>query len=305
MRREWEGNIQKNRHPPAIGQVRWLEYLKSPMNYIGNKYRLLDQILPILPETDRFVDLFAGGLDVAINYPAQEIYCNDINYHLVDIYKAFQSIEYPALIEKLDAIIEEYHLTKEDPAGYLRLRYDYNHSAERDPIVLYLLMNFGFNYQLRFNAQHEYNTPFGKDRSSFNDAIRSRLPAFIERIKTFRFSSVDFRDFDYSVLRSGDLLYCDPPYTISVGSYNDGKRGFKGWNEQDDIALIQILDALSERGVLFAVSDVLVHKGDTNTALSEWADQYTIHDLRCSYRNSSYHLRDKTAETREVLITNF
>ena len=56
-----------------------MKYLKSPMNYIGNKYRLLNQIIPLLPKANSFVDLFAGGLDVSINYNAQNIYCNDIN----------------------------------------------------------------------------------------------------------------------------------------------------------------------------------------------------------------------------------
>lgn len=42
--------------------------IKSPLNYIGGKYKLLPQILPLFPEQiNTFVDLFAGGLDVSIN----------------------------------------------------------------------------------------------------------------------------------------------------------------------------------------------------------------------------------------------
>ena len=64
---------------------------KSPMNYIGNKYRLLPQMMPLFPEKiDCFMDLFCGGLDVSINIDAEKKYANDINYYLIDIYKAFQ-----------------------------------------------------------------------------------------------------------------------------------------------------------------------------------------------------------------------
>ena len=45
--------------------------MKSPLNYIGGKYRLLPQILPLFPkQINTFVDLFAGGLDVSINVDA-------------------------------------------------------------------------------------------------------------------------------------------------------------------------------------------------------------------------------------------
>lgn len=279
-----------------------MKYLKSPMNYIGNKYRLLNQIIPLLPEANSLVDLFAGGLDIAINYNAQNIYCNDINYHLIDIYKAFQINEYNSIIERFDKTIVEYGLSKENADGFARFR-DYYNNSNRNPLDLYLLMNYGFNYQLRFNSNHDFNNPFGKNRSSFNNAIRNRLPIFIERIQSFEFSSKDFREFDYSVLNKGDLIYCDPPYTISTGSYNDGKRGFNGWNEQDDLDLLNILDELSERGVRFALSNVLLHKGTINEVLQEWAKKYTVHYLDCDYNNSSYHLNAKS-ETQEVLITN-
>ncbi|MCD8095009.1 MAG: DNA adenine methylase [Ruminococcus sp.] len=153
---------------------------------------------------------------------------------------------------------------------------------------LYILMNFGFNYQLRFNSQHEFNNPFGKDRSSFNQAIKSRLKPFMEQIKPYYFSSLDFRDFDFSLLKENDLIYCDPPYTISVGSYNDGKRGFNGWQHQDDIDLMIILDELSDRGVHFALSNVIFHKGEINVELTEWAKKYTIHELNYNYNNRRY-----------------
>lgn len=46
---------------------------KSPMNYIGNKYRLLPQMMPLFPEKiDCFMDLFCGGLDVSINIDAEK-----------------------------------------------------------------------------------------------------------------------------------------------------------------------------------------------------------------------------------------
>lgn len=50
-------------HKPATTQsLKKQTYIKSPLNYIGGKYRLLKQILPLFPANiDTFVDLFSGG----------------------------------------------------------------------------------------------------------------------------------------------------------------------------------------------------------------------------------------------------
>ncbi len=43
------------------------KYIKSPLNQIGGKYKLLNQIVRYFPKNiDTFYDLFAGGCDVAI-----------------------------------------------------------------------------------------------------------------------------------------------------------------------------------------------------------------------------------------------
>ena len=39
--------------------------IASPMNYIGGKYKILPQILPLFPDNiGTFVDLFCGGCSV-------------------------------------------------------------------------------------------------------------------------------------------------------------------------------------------------------------------------------------------------
>ena len=64
-----------------------MNYIKSPMNYIGGKYKLLPQILPLFPKSiNTFVDLFCGGLDVSLNVNADRVIANDNLSQLIDIY---------------------------------------------------------------------------------------------------------------------------------------------------------------------------------------------------------------------------
>lgn len=280
--------------------------VKAPFNYIGNKYRIINSIQECFPEhIDTFVDLFCGGCDVSINTVANNIYANDINYHVIGILQEFQKHDAQYILDYIDTTIEKWQLSKTNEDGYKLFRDHYNQT--KNPLDLYVLMCFSFNYQFRFNSSHDYNNPFGRNRSSFNEVMRSNLILFKEQIGDIHFSALDFCDFDYDILHTGDFLYADPPYLLTCGSYNDGKRGFRGWTEKDDLDLMRILTELSDRGVNFALSNVIEHKGSTNDALIEWiADNgYTVHGINFNYNNCNYHTNNRENVTKEVLITNY
>ncbi|MCR5479568.1 MAG: Dam family site-specific DNA-(adenine-N6)-methyltransferase [Ruminococcus sp.] len=280
--------------------------VKAPFNYIGNKYRIINSIQEFFPEQiDTFVDLFCGGCDVSINTQANRVYANDINYHVIGILLEFQKHDVEFILDYIDKTIEKWQLSKTNEMGYKSFRDHYN--LTKNPLDLYVLMCFSFNYQFRFNSSHDFNNPFGRNRSSFNDVMRKNLILFKHQIDDITFSAVDFCDFDYDILNEGDFLYADPPYLLTCGSYNDGKRGFRGWTEQDDLDLMQILTQLSNRGVNFAMSNVLEHKGNENDALMDWIaeNDYIVHDINFNYDNCSYHTSNRENTTREVLITNY
>ena len=72
------------------------------------------------------------------------------------------------------------------------------------------------------------------------------------------------------LVNNNSFVYCDPPYLITLGSYNDGKRGFNGWNEDDEKRLLSYLEKLNVKGVKFMLSNVLEHKEKKNSLLIEW-----------------------------------
>ena len=76
-------------------------FIKSPLNYTGGKFKILEHILPGFPApVNRFVDLFAGGLNVGINAEANVIYANDQITYLIDLYEFFRSTPVDVLLEK-------------------------------------------------------------------------------------------------------------------------------------------------------------------------------------------------------------
>lgn len=280
------------------------KYIKSPVNYIGGKYKLLQQILPKFPSyIDTFVDLFAGGCNVAINVNANKIICNDINIKIIEMFQAFKDTSLSEILHLIKGRIAEYCLSKENEEGYKQFRDFYN--ATQNPIDLYTLTCYSFNYQFRFNNNLEYNNPFGRNRSRFSEKMEHNLIAFVSRLQksNIKFSSKDFTQIALDRLRSDDLIYCDPPYLITTGTYNDGNRGFKDWKLAQETALYDYLDAANRLGIKFALSNVIEHKGKINRLLSAWAGKYKIIDLSMNYSNSSYNT--KRGESREVLIINY
>ena len=79
------------------------------MNYTGGKYKLLPQILPLIPDNiNTFVDLFTGGANVAININAKKIIANDIEKRIINIYKFFQTENIGNIIKNIESLI--FHL---------------------------------------------------------------------------------------------------------------------------------------------------------------------------------------------------
>ena len=280
------------------------KYIKSPLNYIGGKYKLLPQIMPLLPKNiNTFVDLFCGGGNVGVNADCKKLVFNDMNTILMEMFRAFATMNLSDLLNQIDKTISKWNLSMTNEAAFITFREYYNKT--RNPIDLYVLSCFSFNYQFRFNNKHEYNNPFGRNRSHYSDTMKNNLIRFVEKVK---FTSADFVSYDFLLfpienLTEKDFVYCDPPYLITTGSYNDGNRGFKNWTAESDIALYTLLDSLNEKGIRFALSNVFTHKGEFNNILIEWAKKYTVHHLQKDYSNSSYNTTRR--ESDEVLVTNY
>ena len=81
--------------------------------------------------------------------------------------------------------------------GYNKLRKDFNSKKERDDeyyLMLYLLIVYSFNNQLRYNRKGEFNLPVGK--RDFNLKMQQKLEGFLDRIKSgdYAFTTGDFRE---------------------------------------------------------------------------------------------------------------
>ena len=282
------------------------ELIKSPLNYTGGKFKLLPQILPYFPNNiDTFVDLFTGGCNVGINVKANKIICNDIESVVIDLFNSWNELNSSEALSILKETIQKYNLSKTNEEGFKRIREDYN-NGNRTWDMFYAMLTHAFNYQIEFTKKGNYSVPLGRNRSHFNPNMEKNFIKFIDKLKQLNicFANKDFNELKVDNLKQNDFIYCDPPYLITCTAY--GRSKSKGWNEDKEKELYELLDKINSKGVRFALSNVFENKGKSNDLLKEWSKKYVVNYLNNSYSNCSYQAKDKSEGTTiEVLITNY
>lgn len=266
-----------------IEQVRYY----CPLNYMGGKSQIIDFIKSELTGKAKFVDLMGGGFNVGINTSGfEQVIYNDINFAVANIIMMFKSEDTSDLLTFIEKTINKYNLEKCNKEAYIRLREDYNkkyRGCDKAYWYLFVVILYGFQQQLRFNSNYEFNNPVGE--SGYSDSVKEKIVSFSRRIKEL---DVDFYIGDYQdigiIIDANTLVYVDPPYLITLGSYNDGKRGFKGWNCSEEERLLNYLDVLLNRGCKILISNLLEYKGLKNTQLIDWVSTHNVEIKQTNFR---------------------
>lgn len=274
-------------------------HFSSPLNFIGGKHDLIYFLKSNMPkDINTFYDLFSGGFNVGINADANKVIYNDVNFKVRELLEYITNADMKEFYKYINNTITKLGLRKENKESYLKLREKYNKTpiSSRDCRDLFLLIMFGFQQQIRFNSTLDYNNPVGQ--AGFNDKILEKLISFAritKEKKVFYYSEDYSRFIDY--INEDDFVYIDPPYLITLGSYNDGKRGFNGWNEKEEIRLLEFLDKLNSKNIRFMLSNVLTHKEKTNQILKNWI-------IKNNYKVIEYGQKAR-GNRSEIIIVNY
>ena len=294
---------------------------RSPLFYVGDKYRLMSQLIDLFPKgINDFYEPFVGGGTVFLNMEAKKYFLNDIDKHLVNIhkflisnaknpekffkdvekiihkYKLSHSYEADIVPDSLKKEFKKTYYARFNKEGYEKLRVCVNENKKNDPLILYILLIYGFNRMLRFNGGGKFNLPVGN--VDFNKNVVNALSDYFDfvRDKKITITSKDFKKFfsDKKYFKN-DFVYLDPPYLITASEYN------KFWDQKSESDLLNLIDSLDKKGVKFALSNVTHYNGDKNELLIKWMKKYKVHKIESNY--ISYHNNGKK-KIKEVLIAN-
>ncbi|MBE8158252.1 MAG: Dam family site-specific DNA-(adenine-N6)-methyltransferase [Betaproteobacteria bacterium] len=295
---------------------------RSPFFYVGDKCRLMARLLELFPpKINNFYEPFVGGGTVFLNIKASRYFLNDINRRLVSIHEFLvsRSRDPENFFNGAKKIICRYNLSRSyaedivpsalkekfkktyyakfNKSGYEELRKFANGRGGEDPLMLYILLVYGFNRMLRFNRAGKFNLPVGN--VDFNKNVVMALNDYFNftKNKSIRFASEDFRRFLVKQkYRRDDFVYLDPPYIVAASEYN------KLWSAEADADLLDWADELNAKGVKFAMSNATRYNGNKNAPLIKWSGKYNVHGVRSNYIN---YRNNGQKEINEVLITNY
>ena len=82
-------------------------YVKTPLNYTGNKFRLLEQMQPHFPKKIKImVDLFCGGATVGLNTECEEVYFIDSNPMVIGLLKFFANHSFESILKNSFIVLQ-------------------------------------------------------------------------------------------------------------------------------------------------------------------------------------------------------
>ncbi len=181
--------------------------LRPFLKWAGNKYKLANTIIPVLPKGKRLIEPFAGSAAIFLNSNYEHYVLADVNADLINLYKIIkregkQFIKYA----------QQFFSTKTNQAQrYYQLREQFNECndpLERSALFLYLNRHC-YNGLCRYNNKGYFNVPFGRYRNPYFPS--EEIIAFQHKAKRATFRCEDFLTVMHDS-QQGDVIYCDPPY---------------------------------------------------------------------------------------------
>lgn len=269
--------------------------LKPIIKWVGGKRQLLDEIIPLVPEYNRYIEPFLGGAAVLLALRPKKAIVNDFNSELVNLYRVVK--ENP---EELISELKKYENTKE---CFYKTR-NIDRTSEFDNLSdikkasrILFLNKTCFNGLYRVNSKGEFNTPFGRYKNPNivnEDEIRT-LSNYLN-INKIMLLNGDFK-LATREAKKRDFVYLDPPYApISKTSAYTGYT-LNGFGEEKQIELKKECDRLNAKGIKFLQSN------SDCELIRELYKDYTIKTVKAT-RNINCKAESRSA-INELLIYNY
>lgn len=259
---------------------------------MGGKGRVIPQLLQYLPKGERLIEPFVGGGNVFINTNYKYYILSDLNQDLINVYTCLKINPF-----KLMDLVDEYFNNLLD---YYQARERFNNAPQnyvRAALFIYLNRHC-FNGVCRYNKSGLFNVPEGKHKSIYNP--KAELETFADKFKLPFSIGLIHCGFEETInlAKSGDVIYCDPPY-LPLG----GETSFNGYTsstfdyQQTERLAYHLYNAV-KRGASAVISN---HDTSDTRYLFR---QFKIHSVDARRSVAANGNRNKAKEIIGVLTPN-
>ena len=278
-----------------------------PIKSQGIKTKLVPWINDIIRRSGldlsktNWVEPFFGTGVVGLNAPVGgHRYIADSNPHIINFYNAV--LRGDITPENMRSYLEHEGklLLEADEGGYAHYRKVRDRfNREFSSFDFIFLSRAGFNGMMRFNRRGEWNIPFCKKPNRFAPAYITKIcnqigaSQRVIHLGKWEFHNQGFAD-TVAQAKTGDLIYCDPPY---YGRYVDY---YNGWTEEDEEALFH---ALEKTPAHFILSTWHHNEFRAHDMMERFWNNFNVETQEHFYQAGG-HLENRHAMV-EALVFNF
>lgn len=250
--------------------------LKSPLSWMGGKYRLRKDIIKLIPEHTCYIEVFGGAGWVLFGKEPSvvEVY-NDINKHLVNFFRIlkYHPDEFRSWIEKDIVSREIFQEYKDIPGEYLT---DIQRAVRFFYIIKYSFASKGDVFG--------YGTNKGPNRAIFDTSYVEEVR---ERLRNCYVENLCFDTIISKYDRPHSFFYCDPPY-YELTQYKDK------FYKEDHLKLVDMLKEIKGY-FLVTIND--------HPEVRQWYKDFNIIETKVQY--SICREKEGRRDFNELIITNY
>lgn len=265
----------------------WEQY-KPFLRWAGGKSWLTKRLSKLNElEFNQYHEPFlGGGATYFYLQRTSRSYLSDLNEELINTYIAVRDN-----VEKVISCLRDFKNTKD---FYYKIRETkFTERFENAAKFIYLNQT-SFNGIYRVNLKGVYNVPYGFRSKEFLDEN-----TLINASKALKNASIFVSDFEVvkQNIRVNDLVFLDPPYTVSHNNNGFIKYNEKLFSIEDQYRLSKLIDFIREKGAYYIL---------TNAAHNQVRDIFNNSDsvIQVSRANLIGGINAKRGSTEELIFTN-
>ena len=229
--------------------------------------------------------LGGGAIFFALS-PSKEEFLSDVNCDLIETYIALR--------DNPELVIKKMKSFENTETFYYMLRdKTYNDIISRAARFIYLNQT-SYNGIYRVNLKGIYNVPYGYRNKPFLE--ETKLLKASQRLKN---STIECHDFDLCIenIGKGDLVFLDPPYTVSHNNNGFIKYNQKLFSLEDQYRLKELIQKIKAKKAYYIL---------TNAAHEKIIEIFHNEDQRIEMQRSSLIGGHKAmrGQVSEYIFTN-
>ena len=250
-----------------------------------NKVLLLLQLN--VKSENNYHEPFLGGAAIFFHLKPNKIsFLNDLNTELIETYFCVK--------ENVEGVIKHLQTFENTKEFYYGIR-DKNFRTDIKRAAKFIYLNqTSFNGIYRVNLKGKYNVPYGNRSKDFLDINKLKRVSLL--LKKTQLSNNDFF-LCLENINDGDLVFLDPPYTISHNQNGFFKYNKKLFSKADQYRLREMIEIIKEKNAFYIL---------TNAAHHEVKEIYSNDDRMVELKRASLigGINAKRGKFSEIIVTN-